>query len=176
MKRHHDQPTSYKWHLVGAGLQVLRFSPLSSSQEAWQHPGRHGTGGAESFTSCSKGKQENWLPGVWKSLNDHSHSGIPPPIRLHILIVPLPGPSIFKPPHTLFVSFFHFYVLSQLQLVHFKFNSWKKEVKQHSFSRMNPISMETYLALSMYHLYKWNMICYYVYAKQHKFGNQLITQ
>jgi hypothetical protein len=35
-----------------------RFSTLSSYQEAWQHPGRHGAGGAESSTSCSKGKQE----------------------------------------------------------------------------------------------------------------------
>jgi hypothetical protein len=25
---------------------------------AWQHPGRHGAGGAENSTSCSKGKQE----------------------------------------------------------------------------------------------------------------------
>jgi hypothetical protein len=31
-------------HLIGAGLQVQRFSPLSSWQEAWQHPGRHSTG------------------------------------------------------------------------------------------------------------------------------------
>jgi hypothetical protein len=25
---------------------------------AWQHPGRHGAGGAESSTSCSENKQE----------------------------------------------------------------------------------------------------------------------
>jgi len=44
---------SYKGqYLIGAGLQVQRFSPLSSWQEAWQHPGRHGAGeGAESSTS-----------------------------------------------------------------------------------------------------------------------------
>jgi hypothetical protein len=49
MKRHHDQGKSYKGlHLIGAGLQVQRFSPLSSWWEAWQHPGRHGArGGAE---------------------------------------------------------------------------------------------------------------------------------
>ena len=38
-------------HLIGTGLQVQRFSALSS----WQHPGRHGTGGAESSTSSSEG-------------------------------------------------------------------------------------------------------------------------
>jgi hypothetical protein len=36
---------------VGAGLQFQRLSPLSSWQEAWQHAGRQGTGGAESSTS-----------------------------------------------------------------------------------------------------------------------------
>ena len=41
-------------HLIGPGLQVQRFSPLSSRQE---HV-RHGSGGAESSTSCSEGKQE----------------------------------------------------------------------------------------------------------------------
>ena len=58
VKRHHNQGNSYKrQHLIGAALKVLRFSPLSSWQEAWQYLGRHGTGGAESSTSCSKGKQ-----------------------------------------------------------------------------------------------------------------------
>jgi hypothetical protein len=34
MNRHHDQGNSYKGqHLIGAGLQVQRFSPLSSRQE-----------------------------------------------------------------------------------------------------------------------------------------------
>jgi hypothetical protein len=41
------------------GLLVLRFSPLTSWLEAWQHPGRCSDGeGAESSTSCSEGKQE----------------------------------------------------------------------------------------------------------------------
>jgi hypothetical protein len=53
VNRHHDQGNSYKGqHLIGAGLQVQKFSPLSPRQEAWQHPGRHGTGGAKSSTSC----------------------------------------------------------------------------------------------------------------------------
>ena len=34
MKRHHDQDNSYKGkHLIGAGLQVQRCSPLSSWQK-----------------------------------------------------------------------------------------------------------------------------------------------
>ena len=41
-----------KENLIGAGLHHQRFSPLSSGQEAWQPPGRHGAGeGAESSTS-----------------------------------------------------------------------------------------------------------------------------
>ena len=36
MKRHHDQDNSYtSKHFIGAALQVQRFSPLSSWQEAW---------------------------------------------------------------------------------------------------------------------------------------------
>jgi hypothetical protein len=60
LNKHPNQSNSYKGqHLIGAGLQVQRFSPLSSWQEAWQHPGRHGAGeGAESSTSCSEGKQK----------------------------------------------------------------------------------------------------------------------
>jgi hypothetical protein len=35
VNRHHDQGKSYKKHyLIGAGLQVQRFSPLSSR---WEH-------------------------------------------------------------------------------------------------------------------------------------------
>jgi hypothetical protein len=29
-------------HVIGAGLGLQRFSPLSSLQEAWQHPSRLG--------------------------------------------------------------------------------------------------------------------------------------
>jgi hypothetical protein len=43
-----DQGNSYKGkHLIGAGLQFLRFNPLSSEQEAWQHTGRHDAGRAK---------------------------------------------------------------------------------------------------------------------------------
>jgi hypothetical protein len=42
VKRHHDQVKSYKGHLIRVGLQVQRFSPLSSRKEAWQHTCRCG--------------------------------------------------------------------------------------------------------------------------------------
>jgi hypothetical protein len=64
-------------HLIGAGLQVLRFSPLSSWQEARQRPGRHGAGGAESSTYCSEDKQE-------KTGKAHVHNDILPPTRPHL--------------------------------------------------------------------------------------------
>jgi hypothetical protein len=53
VKRHHDHVNSYKRkHLIGAGLQFQRFSPLSSWWEAWPHVGKHGAGErAESFIS-----------------------------------------------------------------------------------------------------------------------------
>ena len=59
VNRHHKQGNSYKGqHLPEAGLQVQRFSPLSSWWEAQHCPCRHGAGGAQSSTSCSKGRQE----------------------------------------------------------------------------------------------------------------------
>jgi hypothetical protein len=59
VKRHHDQGNSYKGqHLIGAGLQVQRFSPLSSRWEAWQHPGRHDAGEGAESTSCSERNQK----------------------------------------------------------------------------------------------------------------------
>ena len=53
VRRHRDHGNSYKEkHLVGAGLQFQRFSPLSSRREAWQHAGRQNDAGegAESST------------------------------------------------------------------------------------------------------------------------------
>ena len=60
VKRLHDHNNSYKGkHLIGAGLQLQRFSPLSSWQEAWQRAGRHGAGeGAQSSTSGSAGSRK----------------------------------------------------------------------------------------------------------------------
>jgi hypothetical protein len=46
------QADSYKEkHLIGAGLQFHRFSPLSSWWEVWEGAGRHGAGGAESSST-----------------------------------------------------------------------------------------------------------------------------
>jgi hypothetical protein len=46
MKRHLHQGNSFKGkHLIRAGLQFQRSSPLSSWQEAWQCPDRHDAGG-----------------------------------------------------------------------------------------------------------------------------------
>ena len=51
VNRHHDLLSYKGQYLIGAGLQVQRFSPLSPRQ----YPGRHGTGGAGSSMSSSKG-------------------------------------------------------------------------------------------------------------------------
>jgi hypothetical protein len=53
VKRHHDHGNSDKGkHLIGAGLQFQRFSPLTSCQEAWWQAGRCGAGdGPESSPS-----------------------------------------------------------------------------------------------------------------------------
>jgi hypothetical protein len=69
---------SYKRHLIEAGLQVQRFSPLSSWQEAWQRPGRHGAGVAETSTSSD----------IWAA---RMRVLKPTPTVTHLLIVPLPG-------------------------------------------------------------------------------------
>ena len=49
VKRHHDQGNSYKGqHLIGAGFQVQRFSPIIRLHlSSWQHPGKHGAGKAK---------------------------------------------------------------------------------------------------------------------------------
>lgn len=51
MKTHYDQFNSSKEHLIWAGLQARRFSPLSSWKEVWQPEGRHDTGVAKSSSS-----------------------------------------------------------------------------------------------------------------------------
>jgi hypothetical protein len=95
-----NKATLYKGqHLVGAGLQVQSLSPLSSWQEAQQCPGRCGTGGAESSTSSSKGSQEQTVLRQLGVGSQSLHLQGPPPTRPHLLIVSLPVPNIFKPPH-----------------------------------------------------------------------------
>ena len=96
MKRHHDQSKRYIGHLIGTGLQVRRFSPVSSRQGAWQHPSRHGVGGAEGSTSCTEGKQKGFRDSEKKGLIAHPHSDTLSPTRPHHLIVSLPGPIILN--------------------------------------------------------------------------------
>jgi hypothetical protein len=70
----------------------------------WQHAGRH---------DCSRSKElyificrllgEDWLPGNWKRvLKPTPHSDTPTPTGLQPLIVPLPGPTIYKSSQYLF--------------------------------------------------------------------------
>jgi hypothetical protein len=66
----------------------------------WQHPGRHGAGGAETSTSCFEGKQKTGSHVARMSI---SKPALP---VTHLLpqdhtsyLVSLPVPSIFKPPH-----------------------------------------------------------------------------
>jgi hypothetical protein len=109
VKRHLDQGNSCKeQYLIRASLQVQRFSPLSSWQEAWQHPGIHSSEeGAKSSISSSEGNQEKTVfqearRKVSKSTchidSASSNNGICTPSRQHLLIAPLPGPGVFKPP------------------------------------------------------------------------------
>jgi hypothetical protein len=52
VNRHYDQGNSYKDNIyLGAGLQVQRFSSLSSR---WEH-GRHSVGRVENSTSSTEG-------------------------------------------------------------------------------------------------------------------------
>jgi hypothetical protein len=74
---------------------------------AWQYPGRHGAGGAESSMSSSKGCQ-------WKTdfqatrvkilyphpqWHTHSNQVTPIPTRPHLQMVPCPGTRIYEPSH-----------------------------------------------------------------------------
>ena len=65
----------------------------------WQHPGRNGVGGAESYTSCSEGKQEKtgFQEARTRVLQPIPTRDTSTPTRQRLLMVPLP--SIFKPPH-----------------------------------------------------------------------------
>jgi hypothetical protein len=51
MKRYHDQCKSYKGqHLIGL-VYMFSVSVHYNQGRTWQHPDRHGSGGAESSTS-----------------------------------------------------------------------------------------------------------------------------
>jgi hypothetical protein len=54
----------------------------------------------QEFNILFQRQTESWLPGSWEEgLKTHAHSDTLPPTRPHLLIVPFPGPSIFKPPY-----------------------------------------------------------------------------
>ena len=94
MNRHHDQGNCYL-HLTGAGLQIQRFSPLSSRLE-------HGSIQAD-MVEEEVGVPHVHLKVAWRRLASRqlgltlTHSNTPPPTRPHLLRVPLPGPTIYKP-------------------------------------------------------------------------------
>ena len=119
MKRHHDQGNSYKGkHLIGAGLQFQRFSPLSSWQEAWQRETCRHTWCWKSWEFCiliqrqPKGDCHSTLGIAWAFIWDLKaclHSDILSSTRPHLLILPHPmgqafkhmnlwGPYLLKPP------------------------------------------------------------------------------
>jgi hypothetical protein len=107
MNRHHDQGYSYKGqYLTGAGLKVQSFGSLSSRY-------KHGSIQAGMMLKELKvlylipkanrritiygqlrGGSQNSLP-QWHTL---SNKVIPTSNEAHLLIAPLPGPSISKPP------------------------------------------------------------------------------
>ena len=100
MNRHLDQSKSYKknQHLIEAGLQVQRFSPLSSRR-------------GDSSIQAGMVQEElrvlhlhlkassRILAFRYLGLGEkaHTHSDTPTPTRPYLLIVPPPLPSIFKP-------------------------------------------------------------------------------
>ena len=89
--------TLIKISLVEDGSQVQRFSPLSSRQE-------HGSIQA-GMVQAELRIQHLHLKAASRILTSrqlgsgssaHTHNNTPIPTRLHLLIVPLPGPSIDK--------------------------------------------------------------------------------
>jgi hypothetical protein len=86
VNRHHDQGKSYKkQHLIGAGLQVQRFSPLSSR---WEHGSiQAGMAQEELRVLClhpkaASGRLTSRQLG-WGSYT-HTHSDTPIPTRSHL--------------------------------------------------------------------------------------------
>jgi hypothetical protein len=99
-----------KQHLIGAGLQVQRFSPLSSR---WEHGSiQAGMAQEELRVLCLHPKaasgrltsrQLGWGRILYPHPQWHTHSNqvTPIPTRPHLQMVPLPGPRIYKPSHLL---------------------------------------------------------------------------
>jgi hypothetical protein len=95
--------TTFNWGwLTGSEVQSIIIKA-----RAWQCPGRHGAGRAESSAPSSEGCYKTGFQAarrrVLAHLFHHSHpysnTATHTLTRPHLLIVPLPGPSISKPPH-----------------------------------------------------------------------------
>ena len=108
MNRHRDQCKFYTGqHLIGPGLQVQRFSPLPSRWE-------HGSVQASMVQDELRVLQLHLKAGSrlapmrlgggahfpFPQWHTSSSRATPTPTRLHLLIVPLPGPSLLKPHHS----------------------------------------------------------------------------
>ena len=78
VKRQHDQGNYCKGqHLIGAGLQIQRFNPLSSWQETWQGQGRHGAGeGAESSAPWLEAARILALQGEYEEALFHTERSL----------------------------------------------------------------------------------------------------
>jgi hypothetical protein len=104
VNRQHDQGNSYKGqYLIGAGLQVQRFSSLSSR---WEHSSIQADMVQKELRvlhlhlkAASRILASRQLPAL-------THSGTPTPTGTHLLIVPFPGPTLYKPSHILYLVFF----------------------------------------------------------------------
>jgi hypothetical protein len=80
----------------------LAYSLLSSRLEAWHHQGSTGRAGSSRSTSCSEGKQKTVSHMARKMVSKATPTvgDTLPPTKPHFVILPLPGPSIFKLPET----------------------------------------------------------------------------
>jgi hypothetical protein len=95
VNRHHDQGKTYKGqHLIGASLQVQRFSLVSSSQEH----GRIQAGmvqedlrGLNFHLKAASGKLTS------RQLGSKAHAHKPTPTRPYLLIGLLPEARLYKP-------------------------------------------------------------------------------
>ena len=71
--------SSYKRkHLIGAGLEFQRFSPLLSWWEAWQYPGRHGAGEGLKHLQLGPNAAEGDCVSHWHSLSMYKTSKLLP--------------------------------------------------------------------------------------------------
>jgi hypothetical protein len=94
---------------ISLGLAYSFRGSLSSWQEAWQLPGRHGASeGVESSASRSEAQRIlfhtgwSWTIGTQSpppEWHTSSNKATPTPTMLHLPIAQLPEPSIFKLPY-----------------------------------------------------------------------------